>query len=150
MYALYEGIVLNETDVLYSPLPMYHTAAGLMVTGCAMGEGLSTVTRKKFSASQFWRDCSTHGVTGAQYIGEIARYLYSTPQSEYEKKHKLRVMFGNGMRQQMWQKFQDRFNIPKICEYYGSTEGNCSVSNLTGEKWGILQMLMKSTNNFSI
>jgi len=40
------------------------------------------------------------------------------------------------MRQQIWQKFQDRFNISKICEYYGSTEGNCSVSNLTGEKVG--------------
>ena len=49
--------------MLYSPLPMYHTAAGLMVTGAAMAEGLATVTRKKFSASQFWRDCCTHGVT---------------------------------------------------------------------------------------
>ena len=70
----------------------------------------------------------------AQYIGEIARYLFATPVSEYEKKHKIKMMFGNGMRQQIWQKFQDRFNISKICEYYGSTEGNCSVSNLTGEK----------------
>ena len=71
---------------------------------------------------------------GAQYIGEVARYLYSTPVSEYEAGHKLRLMFGNGMRPQMWQSFQDRFKVPKICEYYGSTEGNCSISNLTGEK----------------
>ena len=63
MYALYAGLVLGPEDVLYSPLPMYHTAAGLMVTGAAMAEGLATVTRKKFSASQFWRDCCTHGVT---------------------------------------------------------------------------------------
>ena len=63
MYALFEGLVLNEQEVLYSPLPMYHTAAGLMVTGCALAEGLSTVTRKKFSASQFWKDCTTHNVT---------------------------------------------------------------------------------------
>ena len=54
--------------------------------------------------------------------------------SEYEAGHKLRLMFGNGMRPQMWQSFQDRFKVPKICEYYGSTEGNCSISNLTGEK----------------
>ena len=43
-------------------------------------------------------------------------------------------MFGNGMRPQVWQKFQDRFGVAKICEYYGSTEGNCSISNLTGDK----------------
>ena len=63
MYALYHGLVITEEDVLYSALPMYHTAAGLMVTGCAFTEGASTVARKKFSASQFWRDCVTHRVT---------------------------------------------------------------------------------------
>merc|ERR1719341_1023924 len=125
MYALYEGLVLSPADVLYSPLPMYHTAAGLMVTGAAMAEGLSSVSRKKFSASQFWRDCYNNNVTGAQYIGEVARYLFATPENEFEKKHKLRLMFGNGMRPQVWQNFQDRFGVAKICEYYGSTEGNC-------------------------
>ena len=63
VYALFHGLVITEEDVLYSPLPMYHTAAGLMVTGCAFTEGASTVARKKFSASQFWADCVTHRVT---------------------------------------------------------------------------------------
>ena len=63
MYALYEGLALNRSDVLYPALPMYHTAGGLMVTGAAMAEGVSAVTRKKFSASQFWKDCATHSVT---------------------------------------------------------------------------------------
>ena len=75
-----------------------------------------------------------HLLQGAQYIGEVARYLFATPENEFEKKHKLRLMFGNGMRPQVWQKFQDRFGVAKICEYYGSTEGNCSISNLTGDK----------------
>ena len=62
--------------------------------------------------------------------------MFATPENEFEKKHKLRLMFGNGMRPQVWQKFQDRFGVAKICEYYGSTEGNCSISNLTGDKYG--------------
>ena len=66
MYALFHGLVITEEDVLYSALPMYHTAAGLMVTGCAFTEGAATVARKKFSASQFWRDCVTHRVTVSQ------------------------------------------------------------------------------------
>lgn len=67
VYALFHGLVVSSEDVLYSPLPMYHTAAGLMVTGCAATEGASTVARKKFSASQFWRDCAVHKVTVRSY-----------------------------------------------------------------------------------
>lgn len=136
VYALFCGTLLTEDDVIYSPLPMYHTAAGAMITGQAVCEGVTVVTRPKFSASKWWADCCEHGVTCAQYIGEIARYLYASPVGPLDTQHNVRMMFGNGMRPQLWQKFVDRFHIPRICEYYGSTEGNCSCSNLTGEKVG--------------
>ena len=136
VYALYKGLALFPSDVLYSPLPMYHAAAGIMVLGTAMVKGLTVVTRRKFSASQFWRDCHDHNVTGAQYIGEVARYLLATKECKYERNHNIRTMFGNGMRPQVWEHFQKRFQILRICEYYGSTEGNCSITNLTGEKIG--------------
>jgi len=42
-------------------------------------------------------------------------------------------MFGNGLRPQIWQKFVDRFNIKQINEFYGSTEGNCSVGNFSNK-----------------
>jgi len=62
-YALYTMTLLHEDEVLYSPLPMYHTAAGALVTGNAMVGGMKMVTRKKFSARSFWNDCLTEGVT---------------------------------------------------------------------------------------
>ena len=37
-------------------------------------------------------------------------------------------MFGNGLRSQIWPHFQARFKIDKICEVYGATEGNASLS----------------------
>jgi len=133
VYALYCMTCVKERDVLYSPLPMYHTAAGAMVTGNCMCVGVTMVTRKKFSARKFWTDCTKQGVTCAQYIGEIARYLYATPECPDEKRHKIRMMFGNGLRPQIWQKFVDRFNIKQINEFYGSTEGNCSVGNFSNK-----------------
>ena len=39
-------------------------------------------------------------------------------------------MFGNGLRSEVWQDFVDRFNIPHIAEFYGATEGNCSLINI--------------------
>ena len=36
-------------------------------------------------------------------------------------------MFGNGLRPQIWEIFEKRFNIQRIGEFYGATEGNSSV-----------------------
>lgn len=33
------------------------------------------------------------------------------------------MAFGNGMRPDVWGKFQERFNIPTIFEYYTMSEG---------------------------
>jgi len=132
VYALFCMTKILKDDVLYSPLPMYHTAAGAMVTGNAVLEGISIVSRKKFSASNYWKDCCRNNVTCGQYIGEIARYLYSTPKSPFDTQHKIRMMFGNGLRLEIWEKFVNRFKVGMIHEFYGSTEGNCSVGNISG------------------
>lgn len=68
VYALFCMTELSESDNLYSPLPMYHTAAGAMVTGNAMCEGPTMVTRKKFSAKAFWKDCAEQKVTVRRHI----------------------------------------------------------------------------------
>ena len=39
-------------DVLYSPLPMYHSSAGAMITGNAMLEGVTIVSR--YYKTQSW------------------------------------------------------------------------------------------------
>lgn len=41
--------------------------------------GITVVLRRKFSASQFWKDCRKYNVTVIQYIGEIMRYLCNMP-----------------------------------------------------------------------
>jgi len=60
--------------------------------------------------------------TVMQYIGEMCRYLVTTPPTPYDRAHKLRLAFGNGMRPDVWQKFQDRFGVGAVCEFYGATE----------------------------
>lgn len=63
----------------------------------------------------------------AMYIGEICRYLISQPPSDFDTTHKIRLMFGNGLRPEIWQPFLDRFGIPSMGELYGATEGNCNL-----------------------
>ncbi|XP_011704399.1 PREDICTED: long-chain fatty acid transport protein 4-like, partial [Wasmannia auropunctata] len=65
-----------------------------------------------------------------QYIGEICRFLLTVPPSEYDRKHKVRLVFGNGLRPQIWEPFLKRFGVKQIGEFYGSTEGNSNLVNI--------------------
>lgn len=61
----------------------------------------------------------------------MCRYLLSTPPKPEDKSHKLRVIFGNGLRPQIWKEFVERFNIPRVAEFYGATEGNANIGKST-------------------
>ncbi|XP_051268260.1 long-chain fatty acid transport protein 6 isoform X2 [Dicentrarchus labrax] len=69
----------TKDDVMYIPLPLYHSAASLIGIGGTIELGATCILKKKFSASQFWNDCRKHDVTVFQYIGELCRYLCNQP-----------------------------------------------------------------------
>ncbi len=127
----------NETDRIYQVLPMYHATGGL----CAMGAGLLTggsiVLRKKFSTTHFWEDVHTQNCTMFVYIGELCRYLVNAPEAPFERDHKLRLAFGNGLRADVWEDMVKRFAIPQVLEFYGATEGNVSMFNFDGHTGAI-------------
>ncbi|KAF1568135.1 UNVERIFIED_CONTAM: Long-chain fatty acid transport protein 6, partial [Eudyptes pachyrhynchus] len=120
-------------DIIYITLPLYHSAASLLGIGGCIELGATCVLKKKFSASQFWSDCKKYNVTVIQYIGELCRYLCSQPVKEGEKNHKVRLAVGNGVRNDVWREFLNRFGAVKICEFYGATEGNICFMNHTGK-----------------
>lgn len=121
---------LRPTDRIYNSLPLYHTAGGLIGVGQALLRGITVVLRRRFSASKFWPDCVHYECTVAQYIGEICRYLLTAPAAPCDTTHKVRLMFGNGLRPQIWKPFVDRFGVKQIGEFYGATEGNSNLVNI--------------------
>ncbi|XP_049764000.1 long-chain fatty acid transport protein 1-like [Schistocerca cancellata] len=123
---------ITQDDVVYDPLPLYHTAGGAIGIGQALLFGITVTIRRKFSASNYWTDCIQNNCTVAQYIGEMCRYLLSVPPKSEDTQHKVRLMFGNGLRPQIWREFTKRFGIKKIGEFYGATEGNSNIVNIDG------------------
>ena len=121
---------LELTDTVYVCLPLYHMIGVSLGSGMAVIFGCTVVLRSKFSASNFWTDCIRYDCTTAIYIGEICRYLLTAPaRPDVDRAHKIRLMYGSGMKAQIWTEFVRRFNIAKVSEFYGSTEGNASISN---------------------
>jgi len=123
---------ITGEDRLYLALPLYHSAAGIIGTGIMVFTGCTIFLRRKFSASQFMSDIRENDCTVFQYIGELCRYLLNSPVKPDENKHKLKIAFGNGLRPDIWENFQTRFNIPYIGEFYAATEGNAPVMGLVG------------------
>lgn len=65
-----------------------------------------------------------------QYIGQLARYLLSTPPNlAVDRGHRVRMAVGNGLTADVWTAFQSRFGIERISEFYASTEGNSNLVN---------------------
>src|SRR5438874_1734413 len=124
----------RSTDRMYDCLPMYHTTGGVVATGAVLVNGGSVVLRDKFSAREFWDDVVRWDCTLFQYIGELCRYLINTPESPSERRHRIRLCCGNGLRPDVWPQFKSRFRLPHILEFYAATEGNCSLFNFEGKE----------------
>jgi fatty-acyl-CoA synthase len=124
-------------DRMFNCLPLYHSVGGVVATGATLVGGGAVVIRARFSASDFWRDVRDEHCTLFQYIGELCRYLVNARHQEIETAHSLRIACGNGLRPEVWETFQSRFRIPRILEYYASTEGNFSLYNCEGQPGAI-------------
>lgn len=124
-------------DRLYDCLPLFHSVGGIVAPCSMLAAGGSVAIAEKFSASHFWSDIVRHDCTLFQYIGELCRYLLKAAPSEYETRHRLRLVCGNGLRGDIWEDFQARFSIPRILEFYAATEGNFSLFNVEGRPGAI-------------
>jgi len=127
----------KASDRIYVALPLYHATGGLCALGAAFLNGGSVVLRRRFSASHFWGEVAQEGCTMFVYIGELCRYLVNQPPAEDERRHKIRLAFGNGLRPDIWPLMKSRFRIPEILEFYGATEGNVSMFNFDGREGAI-------------
>ncbi|MFX1452874.1 MAG: AMP-binding protein, partial [Promethearchaeota archaeon] len=92
--------------------------------------GAKTVLKKRFSASEFWKDIQKYKVTFTNYVGVIPGYLLNQPRSEHEKNSTLKYMVGMGLKKEIWEQFKSRFKVEHIIEYYGLSEGHGAFINV--------------------
>ncbi|MBT6179427.1 MAG: long-chain-acyl-CoA synthetase [Deltaproteobacteria bacterium] len=127
---------LNPDDTVYCTLPLYHATGLLLGAGGALVSGCRLALGAKFSVSKFWDDVHRTGATVVFYVGELCRYLVSAPELANEKNHSIRLFIGNGLRADVWGQLRNRYGRVRVCEFYGSTEGNVVLANITGHKIG--------------
>jgi fatty-acyl-CoA synthase len=124
------GMRLTSNDTLYCCLPLYHNNALTVALSSVLNSGATLALGKSFSASRFWDDVIRYDATAFVYIGEICSYLLNQPPKDTDRKHKVRVICGNGLRPAIWDEFTERFGIERVCEFYGASEGNTAFVNV--------------------
>ncbi|MGB3353154.1 MAG: long-chain-acyl-CoA synthetase FadD6 [Mycobacterium sp.] len=124
------GMRLTSNDTLYCCLPLYHNNALTVALSSVLNSGATLAIGKSFSASKFWDDIIRYDATAFVYIGEVCTYLLNQPPKDTDRKHRVRVIAGNGLRPAIWDDFTERFGIQRVCEFYGASEGNTAFVNV--------------------
>jgi acyl-CoA synthetase (AMP-forming)/AMP-acid ligase II len=142
---VFGGIALRllPSDVIYVPLPLYHASAVMVGSASAISFGSTIALARRFSVTTFWEDCRRFAATRFLYIGELCRYLHGAPRRSSDRDHRVRAICGNGLRSDIWASFQERFGIPRIAEFYASTEGNVVTMNVGGPVGSVGRMLLR-------
>lgn len=119
-------------------MPLYHASAALLAFGPCLVGGTTFIIGHKFSTRNFWIDVRASNATIIQYVGETCRYLLAAPPQidantgeNLDRKHNVRLAFGNGLRPDIWDRFKERFGIETICEFYSATESPQAVWNIS-------------------
>jgi putative long chain acyl-CoA synthase len=127
---------LTPRNTVYCALPLHHATGILVACGAALCGGSRLALAPRFSTSGFWQDIRRYGADVVVYVGELCRYLVSAPGRPDEADHPVRLFVGNGMRGEVWESLLARFGPLRVLEFYGSTEGNVVLANITGAKVG--------------
>ncbi|XVQ12976.1 AMP-binding protein [Spirillospora sp. CA-255316] len=121
------GRLLGPGDVVYCPMPLFHSGAVMAAYAPALAAGAELVLRSRFSASGLLPDVRAHGCTYLHYVGKALSYALATPETPADRDNPLRIAFGNEAAPREQQAFAERFGCA-VVDAYGSTETAISLS----------------------
>jgi len=113
---------LSDADVVYSPLPFFHSSSLFTGWASAIHAGIPIATRQRFSASGTVPDIRRFGATFLTYTGKVLNYILATPEAADDATVPLRLAIGNEASEADIKTFARRFGC-HVRDSYGSTEG---------------------------
>ncbi|MCO5991840.1 AMP-binding protein [Actinoallomurus rhizosphaericola] len=119
--AVLAGRLLRPDDVVYCPMPLFHSGAVMAAYAPALAAGAQLVLRARFSASGTLPDVRRYGCTYLHYVGKALSYVLATPERADDADNPLRVAFGNEAAPLEQRRFAERFGCA-VVDGYGSTE----------------------------
>ncbi|GAA3158058.1 AMP-binding protein [Nonomuraea roseoviolacea] len=121
------GALLTPDDVVYCPMPLFHSGALMAAYAPAVASGAALVLRRRFSASGLLPDVRRYGCTYLHYVGKALSYVLATPPRPDDADNPLRLAFGNEGSATATRRFGERFGC-RVIDAFGSTETAISLT----------------------
>lgn len=116
------GGMLQDDEVLYTCLPLFHANALFLTTVRALAMGLPMVLSRRFSASRFWDETRRYGVTTFNALGAMIPILMKQPARSNDGDNPVRIVFSAACPASVWAEFEQRFAV-RIVEGYAAVDG---------------------------
>jgi len=121
LYGLASMLIQND-DVLFTALPLFHANALILTTSWALAAGVPFGLEKKFSASGFWDAIRHYGATQFNGIGSLIPILMKQPEKPDDGNNPVKTVISAACPANLWEQFEKRYNV-KIWEAYGAVDG---------------------------
>ncbi len=112
---------LDNTDVMYACLPLFHGNAWYCSLLPALIASGTAALSQRFSASSFWKEIVQHGATHCSLLGSMTNFLLLQPPSPEERNHSLRVCLTAVPTPDAPDEFEERYNV-KIASLYSLSD----------------------------
>jgi crotonobetaine/carnitine-CoA ligase len=119
---------IQQTDRLYTCLPLFHANAQCLTVMSGLVSGASIILDARFSASTFWKRMRHVRATRFNYIGGMIPILMKQPASELDRHHVVQFALGAAAPADQFDEFEKRFGVT-LLESYGQTENCVALAN---------------------
>lgn len=140
---------LKPHDTVYSCIPLHHPAGILVAVGSALVGGARLALGSPFSVETFFPEVRRYGATVVFYAGEMLRPLVHERPKRGDRTLPVRIVAGSGMRADLWEKLEERFNVG-VLEFYASTTQRAVLANASGEKVGAVGQPMPGSAELAV
>ena len=118
-------LALQENDVYYAPLPLFHIAGQWAVVYAALMSNASAVIKQHFSVNDFWADVEKFKANVSFLLGAMANFLYQQAEGKDDANNSLERVLVVPLVPDL-EGFRKRFKV-EVSTCYGSTEANVPI-----------------------
>lgn len=117
-----EALEVNDDDVIFGALPLFHVSALFASVGMPLTFGVPSYLRRTFSASGFFVEAGSCEATVTSAVGPMAHALLASEPGPADKNHRLRKFMCAPLSLASQRALRERFGVEPWVDFYGQSE----------------------------